>query len=137
MVDSTTGIETSSKTRTKSWVAQEVASVAEASDIRFHAVCLGFGCRWDLDRWGILFHDPEKAGPADLRPPVRPGGRGAAGGEQNLRENSTGGVCRKWDTQELTALGIAIKNRVKTLVKYQQTRGRRSAGPPSRRIIIR
>ena len=35
--------------------------------------------------------------------------------------NSTGGVCRKWDTQELTALGIAIKNRVKALVKYQQT----------------
>lgn len=35
--------------------------------------------------------------------------------------NSTGGVCRKWETQELTALGVAIKNRVKALVKYQQT----------------
>ena len=52
---------------------------------------------------------------------MRQDGRGAAGGEQNLRENSTGGVCRKWDTQERTALGIAIKTRVKTLVKYQKT----------------
>ena len=34
--------------------------------------------------------------------------------------NSTGGVCRAWDVQELTALGVAIKNRVKALVKYQQ-----------------
>lgn len=34
--------------------------------------------------------------------------------------NSTGGVCREWDAQELTALGVAIKNRVKALVKYQQ-----------------
>lgn len=34
--------------------------------------------------------------------------------------NSTGGVCRKWDAQELTALGVAIKDRVKALVKYQQ-----------------
>lgn len=35
--------------------------------------------------------------------------------------NSTGGVCRAWDVQELTALGVAIKNRVKSLVSYQQT----------------
>ena len=35
--------------------------------------------------------------------------------------NSTGGVCREWDVQELTALGVAIKDRVKALVKYQQT----------------
>ena len=34
--------------------------------------------------------------------------------------NSTGGVCREWDAQELTALCSAIKNRVKALVKYQQ-----------------
>lgn len=34
--------------------------------------------------------------------------------------NSTGGVCREWDAQELTALGVSIKNRVKALVKYQQ-----------------
>ena len=34
--------------------------------------------------------------------------------------NSTGGVCREWDVQELTSLGVAIKNRVKALVKYQQ-----------------
>lgn len=34
--------------------------------------------------------------------------------------NSTGGVCREWDVQELTALGVAIKDRVKALVKYQQ-----------------
>lgn len=36
--------------------------------------------------------------------------------------NSTGGVCREWDVQELTALGVAIKDRVKALVKYQQTK---------------
>ena len=35
--------------------------------------------------------------------------------------NSTGGVCRAWDVQELTALGVAIKNRVKALMSYQQT----------------
>ena len=35
--------------------------------------------------------------------------------------NSTGGVCREWDVAELTALAVAIKNRVKALVKYQQT----------------
>lgn len=35
--------------------------------------------------------------------------------------NSTGGVCREWDVAELAALAVAIKNRVKALVKYQQT----------------
>lgn len=35
--------------------------------------------------------------------------------------NSTGVVCREWDVAELTALAVAIKNRVKALVKYQQT----------------
>lgn len=35
--------------------------------------------------------------------------------------NSTGGVCREWDVQELVALGVFIKNRVKALVSYQQT----------------
>ena len=35
--------------------------------------------------------------------------------------NSTGGVCREWDVAELTDLAVAIKNRVKALVKYQQT----------------
>ena len=35
--------------------------------------------------------------------------------------NSTGGVCREWDVAELTTLAVAIKNRVKALVKYQQT----------------
>lgn len=34
--------------------------------------------------------------------------------------NSTGGVCREWDIAELVALSVAIKNRVKALVKYQQ-----------------
>lgn len=34
--------------------------------------------------------------------------------------NSTGGVCKQWDVAELSALGVAIKNRVKALVKYQQ-----------------
>lgn len=34
--------------------------------------------------------------------------------------NSTGGVCREWDVQELTSLGVYIKDRVKSLVKYQQ-----------------
>lgn len=34
--------------------------------------------------------------------------------------NSTGGVCKEWDVKELTALGVAIKDRVKALVKYQQ-----------------
>lgn len=40
---------------------------------------------------------------------------------QNPEWNSTGGVCREWKIEELTALAIAIKNRVKSLVKYQQT----------------
>lgn len=35
--------------------------------------------------------------------------------------NSTGGVCREWDIAELVALSVAIKNRVKAMVKYQQT----------------
>ena len=35
--------------------------------------------------------------------------------------NSTGGVCRGWDVQELVSLGVYIKNRVKALVSYQQT----------------
>ena len=34
--------------------------------------------------------------------------------------NTTGGRCRSWDVAELSALGVAIKNRVKALVKYQQ-----------------
>ena len=34
--------------------------------------------------------------------------------------NTTGGQCRSWDVAELSALGVAIKNRVKALVKYQQ-----------------
>ncbi len=34
--------------------------------------------------------------------------------------NSTGGVCREWDIAELVALSVAIKTRVKALVKYQQ-----------------
>ena len=34
--------------------------------------------------------------------------------------NSTGGVCREWDIAELVSLSVAIKNRVKALVKYQQ-----------------
>lgn len=34
--------------------------------------------------------------------------------------NTTGGQCRAWDVGELSALGVAIKNRVKALVKYQQ-----------------
>ena len=34
--------------------------------------------------------------------------------------NTTGGQCRAWDVAELSALGVAIKNRVKALVKYQQ-----------------
>ena len=33
--------------------------------------------------------------------------------------NTTGGQCRSWDVAELSALGVAIKNRVKALVKYQ------------------
>lgn len=36
--------------------------------------------------------------------------------------NTTGGQCRAWDVSELSALGVAIKNRVKALVKYQQGR---------------
>ena len=40
---------------------------------------------------------------------------------QSPEWNSTGGVCREWDVAELTALAVAIKNRVKALVKYQQT----------------
>ena len=34
--------------------------------------------------------------------------------------NTPGGQCRSWDVAELSALGVAIKNRVKALVKYQQ-----------------
>lgn len=34
--------------------------------------------------------------------------------------NTTGGQCREWDVTELSALAVAIKNRVKALVKYQQ-----------------
>ena len=34
--------------------------------------------------------------------------------------NSTGGQCREWDAVELSALSVAIKDRVKALVKYQQ-----------------
>lgn len=35
--------------------------------------------------------------------------------------NTSGGVCREWELSELSALAIAIKDRVKALVKYQQT----------------
>ena len=34
--------------------------------------------------------------------------------------NSTGLVCKEWEIEELMSLGVAIKNRVKKLVKYQQ-----------------
>lgn len=34
--------------------------------------------------------------------------------------NTTGGMCRAWDLAELCNLAVAIKNRVKALVKYQQ-----------------
>lgn len=34
--------------------------------------------------------------------------------------NTTGGQCRAWDVAELSALAVAIKNRVKALVKHQQ-----------------
>lgn len=34
--------------------------------------------------------------------------------------NTTGGQCREWKLEELAALGVAIKHRVKALVKYQQ-----------------
>lgn len=34
--------------------------------------------------------------------------------------NTTGGVCKEWKLEELSALAVAIKNRVKALVKYQQ-----------------
>lgn len=34
--------------------------------------------------------------------------------------NTTGGQCREWKLEELAALGVAIKRRVKALVKYQQ-----------------
>ena len=34
--------------------------------------------------------------------------------------NTTGGQCRAWDVAELSSLAVAIKNRVKALVKYQQ-----------------
>lgn len=34
--------------------------------------------------------------------------------------NTTGGQCRAWDVTELSTLAVAIKNRVKALVKYQQ-----------------
>lgn len=36
--------------------------------------------------------------------------------------NTTGGVCRAWDLTELCALAVAIKDRVKALVKYQQAK---------------
>lgn len=36
--------------------------------------------------------------------------------------NSTGLVCKQWNIEDLTALGVAIKNRVKKLVKYQQAK---------------
>ena len=36
--------------------------------------------------------------------------------------NSTGLVCKEWNIEELSALGVAIKNRVKKLVKYQQSK---------------
>lgn len=36
--------------------------------------------------------------------------------------NTTGGVCKEWELEELTALAISIKNKVKELVKYQQTK---------------
>ena len=36
--------------------------------------------------------------------------------------NTTGGQCRAGGVSELSALGVAIKNRVKALVKYQQGR---------------
>lgn len=35
--------------------------------------------------------------------------------------NTSGGVCREWELAELTGLAVAIKDRVKALVKYQQT----------------
>lgn len=34
--------------------------------------------------------------------------------------NTSGGQCREWKLEELAALGVAIKRRVKALVKYQQ-----------------
>ena len=34
--------------------------------------------------------------------------------------NSTGLVCKEWELEDLAALGVAIKDRVKKLVKYQQ-----------------
>ena len=36
--------------------------------------------------------------------------------------NTSGGVCREWELAELTGLAVAIKDRVKALVKYQQTK---------------
>lgn len=36
--------------------------------------------------------------------------------------NTTGGQCKEWDIKELASLGVAIKNRVKKLVKYQQAK---------------
>ena len=36
--------------------------------------------------------------------------------------NSTGLVCKQWNIEDLAALGVAIKNRVKKLVKYQQSK---------------
>lgn len=35
--------------------------------------------------------------------------------------NSSGGVCKAWAFEDLSALAVAIKDRVKSLVKYQQT----------------
>lgn len=34
--------------------------------------------------------------------------------------NTTGGVCKEWKLEELSVLAVAIKNRVKAFVKYQQ-----------------
>lgn len=34
--------------------------------------------------------------------------------------NTTGGICKEWNFDELQSLAVAIKNRVKALVKYQQ-----------------
>ena len=36
--------------------------------------------------------------------------------------NTSGGVCKEWEPAELTGLAVAIKDRVKALVKYQQTK---------------
>ena len=36
--------------------------------------------------------------------------------------NTSGGVCKEWELSELSSLAIAIKNCVKILVKYQQSK---------------